>query len=49
MRIYRNVDKVEQLSSRMERILTSYPTYIVKISPNFFHVVFGFDSNIKKL
>ena len=43
MRIFKDVDKVEQLGSGMKRILKSYKIDIFRISPNFFHVVLYFD------
>lgn len=43
MRIFKDVDKVEQLGSGMKRMLKTYKTDIFRISPNFFHVVMYFD------
>ena len=39
MRIYKDMELVEQLGSGMNRMLKSYKPDIFKVSPNFFHVV----------
>lgn len=39
MRIYKDMELVEQLGSGMNRMMKSYKPDIFKISPNFFHVV----------
>ncbi|MDO5575899.1 MAG: ATP-binding protein, partial [Fibrobacter sp.] len=39
MRIYKDMELVEQLGSGMNRMMQSYSPDIFKISPNFFHVV----------
>lgn len=44
MRIFRDVDLVEQLGTGMEKILSTYNSNIFKISPNFLRVHFDFDS-----
>ncbi len=47
MRIYRDVELVEQLGSGMNRMMKVYKPDIFKISPNFFHVVFYFNKDFK--
>ena len=42
MRIYKDMELVEQLGSGMNRMLKVYTSDIFKISPNFFHVVLYF-------
>lgn len=44
MRIYKDMELVEQLGSGMNRIMKVYAPDIFKISPNFFHVVLYFDN-----
>jgi len=44
MRIFRDVDLVEQLGTGMEKILSTYSSDVFKISPNFLRVEFKFDS-----
>ena len=39
MRIYKDMELVEQLGSGMNRMLKSYKPDIFKVTPNFFHVV----------
>ena len=46
MRIYRDMELVEQLGSGMNRMMRAYPPDIFKISPNFFHVVFYFNGTL---
>lgn len=44
MRIYKDMELVEQPGSGMNRIMKVYAPDIFKISPNFFHVVLYFDN-----
>lgn len=42
MRVFRDVELVEQLGSGMRRMLEAYPPDIFRYTENFFHVVFRF-------
>lgn len=42
MRVFKDLDFVEQLGSGMERILSVYETDIYEISDNFIRVTFNF-------
>ncbi len=46
MRIFKDVQLVEQLGSGMQRILKNYDSSIFDISPNFLRVTFFYDKNI---
>ncbi len=46
MRIYRDMDLVEQLGSGMNRMMKSYKPDIFRITPNFFHVVLYYNRAI---
>lgn len=49
MRIYRDLDLVEQLGSGMNRILSAYSPDIFKLSDNFLEVCFYFDKSYNSL
>ena len=49
MRVFKDAEFVEQLGSGMNRMMNVYKPDIFHISPNFFHVVFFFDSEKNNL
>ncbi len=48
MRVYRDLDLVEQLGSGMNRILQAYPRDIFRFSENFMEVCFSFDERYSR-
>ena len=43
MRIFKDVDLVEQLGTGMNRMMKAYTPDIFVVSPNFFHTVFNYN------
>lgn len=43
MRIFKDVDLVEQLGTGMNRMMKAYTPNIFVVSPNFFHTVFNYN------
>ena len=44
MRIFKDVDLVEQLGTGMNKMMKAYTPDIFTVSPNFFHTVFSYKS-----
>ena len=44
MRIFKDVDLVEQLGTGMNKMMKAYTPDIFTVSPNFFHTVFAYKS-----
>ena len=48
MRVFKDVDLVEQLGSGMERIMSVYDKSIFEFLPNFLRINFYFDKEVLK-